>query len=446
MARRTWTSRCGAALALALIGAGTSASAAPPPPDSSITPLATADQAEADRQALRLMARPEVMRARDNVAARWRNVVHNDPPIEAWLSFDDMLTDYTYNYALKAVADPNYPRVIHTYTQPHQAHGVAIPGSRWGGNNPDNAYRIIPIDGTAHYRLDGRRIGSGPADVSFTLTGDYETTTTLGLLTSRDLKTNPDGTFTITLDPDPANGRPNHIQTKPNTLFLYIRDTMSDWRQKPNVLAIHRLDPPTAPPRTDDQAAAIAAAAMIAGQAQVYYYVKVAHGTPNSFEPFPKSAGAGGGLVTQRSTMSDAILGDDDALVITLQPGGAAYYSLVAHDWWFITRDVTRYQSSLANGQSRPNADGTTTYVMSEKDPGVFNWIDPGRVRNPIMLIRLQGLPASPTLEPWVKTRLVKLSQLKSELPAGTRWVTPAERAAQLAERKAEYEARLADH
>jgi len=442
--RGMWTTRA-AGLAAALTLAGAPAAALQPPATSSGNPLATSDQTEADQQALRIVQRPEVQRARANVEMRWRRVLHNDPPVEAWASFDDMLTDYTYNYALKAVADPNYPKVIHVYTQPHSWRGMEVPGSRWGGNNPDNVYRIIPIDGKAHYRLTGRRIGAGPADVSFQLVGDYQTTQTLGLLSSRDMTYNPDGTFSITLDPEPANGRINHIQTKPTSLFLFIRDSLSDWDQKPNALVIRRLDPPAAPPRTDDQAAAIGADAMIDGQAQVYYYVKMAHGTPNYLEPFPKSSGPGGGLVSQRASIGDALLSDDDALVITLQPGGAKYYSLVSHDYWFITTDVTKHVSSLANGQSQPNADGTVTYVMSIKDPGVANWIDPGGLHNPIMMIRLQGLPAHPTTEPSVTARLVKLSELKGELPPETQWVTPQQRAAEVARRKAQYESRFAD-
>ena len=31
---------------------------------------------------------------------------------------------------------------------------MGVPGSRWGGDNPDNVYRIIPIDDKARYRLE----------------------------------------------------------------------------------------------------------------------------------------------------------------------------------------------------------------------------------------------------------------------------------------------------
>jgi len=435
-----------AAIAVSCLLAGTiPAAVAKNAPVPVSNPLATQDQTEAHRQALRLLQRPEVREARANVEMRWRRILHNEPPVEAWLAFDDMLADYTYNYALKAVANPNYPRVIHIYTQPHKWRGMAVPGSRWGGNNPDNIYRIIPVDGAARFRIDGRRTGTGPSNVSYQLVADYPTTGTLGLLTDRDLTYNPDGTFSIELGPEPANGRKNYIQTRPGALFVFIRDTLNDWDQKADALSVTRLDAPAAPPRSDEQAAGIAAQAMISGMAQVYYYTKVAHGIPNYFPPFPKSSGPTGGLYSQRATYGDAMLGDDDALIVTLQPGGARYYSLVAHDWWFITRDVTKYQSSLTNAQSVPNADGTVTFVLSIKDPGVWNWVDTGGLHNPIMMIRLQGLASDPAVEPWVRTRLVKLSDLEAELPPDTRRATPAERAAQIAKRKRQYDARLAD-
>jgi hypothetical protein len=61
-------------------------------------------------------------------------------------------------------------------------------------------------------------------------------------------------------------------------------------------------------------------------------------------------------------------------------------------------------------------------------------------------MIRLQGFPVGSTKEPWIRSELVKLPELKSVLPAGTRWVTTSDRATQIEKRKAQYEARLADH
>ena len=38
-----------------------------------------------------------------------------------------------------------------------------------------------------------------------------------------------DGSFVITVDADPAGGRPNHVQSTPEAHEFYIRDVMLDW-------------------------------------------------------------------------------------------------------------------------------------------------------------------------------------------------------------------------
>lgn len=409
-------------------------------------PLATTDQTEVTATALRVLDYPEIRKARNTVVLRWKAVLQNDPPQEAWNSFESSIDDYTFNYVLKAAAsDANYPKVVHIYTPPHEWRGMKVPGSRWGGDNPDNVYRIIPIDGKARFRLDGRRIGNGPSFVSYTLTGNYETMKTLNNLESKDVQVRPDGTFSITLDPQPANGRVNHIQTKPGALFLFIRDSLGDWKQRANALTIHRLDPPDAPPLTDQQIADRAADIMVEGVAPVYWVLKMVHGTPNVTPPL-HHAGTVGGLVTQRNSTGEARLNDDEALMVTVNPAGAAYFSLVGQNYWFITIDYGRLTGSLNSGQSIANRDGTYTYVVSVKDPGVHNWLDTGGLHNVLVQLRLQGLPDKLPSEPAVQWKLVKLADLKQSLPKETVWVTAEQRSRQRQQRQLEYQARMADH
>lgn len=444
MTHRIMTSLLVKGLLIAAISPGAAAAARPVEREVS-SPLATDDQTAVDRQAMRLLHLPQIEQERLNTMVRWKNVLHDDPAPEDWASFESMIDDYTYNYAIKAVLDPNYPRVAHVYTQPHEWRGMKVPGSRWGGNNPDNVYRLIPIDGKARFRVDGKRFGTGPTVVTYGIVSDEETTWTSVQITDKDISYGADGTFSLTLDPQPAGGRRNHIQTDPRARFLFIRDTLGDWAQRPNALSIHRFDPPDAPPLTDEQAAERAAYAMKNGMSQVYYYVRMAHGKDNSLPDFPATAGSFGGVLTQKSSFGNARIGDDEALIVTINPDTARYYSLVAHNYWFISIDYDRHTSSLNNAQSIRNADGTLTYVVSLKDPGVHNWIDTGGVHNPILMIRLQGLAEGQPSSPWLKTRLVKLINLKAELPADTKWVTAADRKAQLDLRRSQYLARMAD-
>ena len=49
---------------------------------------------------------------------------------------------------------------------------------------------------------------------------------TVAVLNGRTMQVDSDGTFTITVDADPANGRRNHVQTTPEAHEFYIRDVL----------------------------------------------------------------------------------------------------------------------------------------------------------------------------------------------------------------------------
>ena len=62
----------------------------------------------------------------------------------------------------------------------------------------------------------------------------------------------PDGAFTITVDPTPADGRKNHIQTQPGCYAIWVRDALGDWSPtSANRLWVRRIDPVDGPPRRD---------------------------------------------------------------------------------------------------------------------------------------------------------------------------------------------------
>jgi len=116
---------------------------------------------------------------------------------------------------------------------------------------------------------------------------------------------------------------------------------------------------------------------------------------------------------------------------------------VVLQNAWTITSPYWNHQSSLTNDQSKPNADGTYTFVVSTRDPGVANWIDTTGLRDGTLFARWQGLPgAVPT--PTAGATAVALSRLDAALLAGTPHVTAAERAEQLAQRAAGFERRIA--
>ena len=94
--------------------------------------------------------------------------------------------------------------------------------------------------------------------------------------------------------------------------------------------------------------------------------------------------------------------------------------------------------------QSVANEDGTYSFVISKADPGVHNWVDPTDMNEGILTLRWaefkNGIPG-PDLG--ADGKVVKLKELTKILPPNTRFITPAERQKQLADRAASYAWRI---
>jgi hypothetical protein len=100
--------------------------------------------------------------------------------------------------------------------------------------------------------------------------------------------------------------------------------------------------------------------------------------------------------------------------------------------------------SSLNKSQAVANTDGAYVYVLSLRDPGVHNWIDPVGLREGWMLLRWQGVP--PTTDPATLIRsvtAVKLDDLEAALPAGTPKADIRSRSEQIKARMAEFAVRI---
>jgi hypothetical protein len=254
-----------------------------------------------------------------------------------------------------------------------------------------------------------------------------------------------DGSFTITVDSDPANGRPNHVQASAAAHEFYIRDVLLDWQHDdPNHLDVRRLGgSPATPPRTLDEQAE-ATAAMMAYFAD--FTGKLSHGVykmpPNHFD-LAWSADKIGAMRNQVYVMGRFDLAPDEAFVVDVSDGGAEYFTVPLSNIWGTTLNLVDRAGSLNKAQSVANEDGTYTYVISPVDPGVANWIDSDGLHEGILTLRMAEFgPTGPRADLGARGRVVKLDQLAAEVPT-LRSVSPAERAAQLASRRAAYLRRL---
>ena len=149
-------------------------------------------------------------------------------------------------------------------------------------------------------------------------------------------------------------------------------------------------------------------------------------------------------LATQQQSAGYFQLADDQALVITIDPGNAGYFIVPITNDWTITDNYWDAQTSLNNFQAVPNADGVTyTIVVSPTDPGVANWVSTGGLNQGTLSIRFQDLDLSSPRRPAVSTQVVSVADV---LPPGEPPFTEAQRAAQIALRQSGYNKRYAPY
>jgi hypothetical protein len=150
-------------------------------------------------------------------------------------------------------------------------------------------------------------------------------------------------------------------------------------------------------------------------------------------------------LVTQAYSIGHFNIGEDQALVLTLDAGNARYASIQVSNLWGVTQDAVRRSMSLNTSQASPGADGVFTFVLSAKDPGVANWLDPDGLRQGFLFLRWAAFgprnEARETLS--AHAHLVSLRDLKREIPASLARVNPEARRARALEREADYMARF---
>jgi hypothetical protein len=434
------------ALAFSMILAGGWACA-----DSAI--LATADQQFIESRAIKGVATPEVKEQIEASTKIFASLpVAADPEAERTLR--PAIEELAFATALDAAdSDSQRPRVVWGFTAPRTWRGHAVPGSRWGIDNPDNVYRIIPVDGNSKYEISVRSRAPGPIQYSFLVYDSFvgedgrgaHLDTPVAGLRDRDIKVGADGAFTITVDSSPANGRSNHIQTNDNARVLLVRNTFSDWqRQIPLEVSIKLVGTPSRPALSDAEVAKRAASLLKSATETLVGWEKSGFAARSSVNVIstPNARGGGWGYAANGNFK----IADDEALVVTLNPLGAKYVGFDLTTPWLVSLEHIHGSGSLNSTQAQPNRDGTITYIIAAKDPGVYNWLSTDGVHAGNILIRWQALPESTTTADTAvqSVKVIKLGELNAALPAGIRQVTAAERRQLFDQRAAAYAHRYA--
>ncbi len=457
------------------------------------TDLATTDQLNAEQLATRIANSLPVQLAKIVLKLGWwlaakHNYALIGGPDQANMDqLDQAVTEYATQTAMEIqLLQSNGPAVYQQVAATHTWYMQSFAGTRIWYDNPDTIYRFIGVNDASSYVITGRFFGDAvPADTNFSvLTG--LTGATAANLNGGDMAINPDGSFTITANSSPAApGDTNHLQLPPGTTLITTRNTLSDWNlQEPMTLSVLRVSGP--PPSLFSQIGGFAIpfiGPLVSGNPLLTTLVSIIPPLPGHIVQSIEAAvimlllGINGeneymgvattnpttGERTQPNVLTDPAhnasflstqlqstgyfqLDNDQALVVTIDPGNAGYFSVPITNDWTITNNYWDQQTSLNTDQSVANPDGTYTLVISPTDPGVANWVSTGGLNQGTISIRFQDFDSGSTDDPTIHSQLVQIDQLGTVLPGTTVYVTPEERRAQIAKRQLGYNRRYSPY
>ena len=326
------------------------------------------------------------------------------------------------------------------------------PYTKMGLDNPDTLYFHAYLRDDAEYVVTGRR--GTTADLSFqVLKGDYspvEVPDSLSAFDDRAIDIAADGTFELRFGPAaPASSsrqsRSNYFRLGPGSSMLLVREVYSDWAaERRGTIAIRRADRAGyAPPATADPDA-VAKRYAVAGKILLsrlrtflafpeWFYLNEPVNTMTPPRPTP------GGLATQFSSAGHYDLEDDQAMIVTVPAADrdvAPYQGIQLGSRWYVSLDYINHQTSLTADQARIDPDGRMRFVISERDPGLANWLERTGHRRGYVQIRWQRLTRDLTPEDGPQVAVVPLADLPGVLPYYEK-VSPEDWRARIAARQA---------
>ncbi len=401
------------------------------------SPMATEDQQSVERTALKLLKEPLVQALLDGFAREVKEAIPHGPLSAA--IFDYEFEQMRWIALMAAInIDPNHPRIHAVSLYPHQTDGVDICSGKGLHPSPDYIYRLAPVDDAARFVVQGKKPANGPLAFECSLIGANEATQ--GNLSIGDLKVAADGSFTITVDPQPAGDRPNHLQSTAGAQQLIIRDIFDHIeRQRPMTLTIERLDPPKAPPQSIADIVKEAPRQLTKALRGTMAVTGTIKRMPPNVLPTPAFMNQGETLVTQAYAMGHFKLAEDQAFVIRMTMGSAEYAIVPATNYWGGIGDFLNHRTCISSGRATPNPDGSYTYVVSRTDPGVTNWVETDGLDEGCLCVRWTAFRQDGGPMPTLEAKLVNLSALETALPPGTPRLDAAARKAQIAQHARDY-------
>jgi hypothetical protein len=327
------------------------------------------------------------------------------------------------------------------------------PYTKMGLDNPDTLYWHAYLRDDAEYIISGTR--GTTADLSFqVLKGDYTPVDVPDSLTAfddREMQIGPGGEFEFRFGP--GKSRPGYFTLGPGSAMLAVREVHSDWAtERRGTIRIRRAGQDGLAPAAPAGTATAAKRYAVAGKLLLsrirtflafpeWFYLNE---PVNTLTPPRRTPG---GLATQFSSVGHYDLADDEAMIVDVPAAPkevAPYQGIQLGSMWYISLDYVNHQSSLTADQARIDPDGRMRFVISERDPGVANWLErTGHDRGYVQL-RWQRLSRDLGPEDGPEVRIAAVGDLARHLPFyDSARVTPEEWRARIAARQAAFAGRM---
>ena len=289
---------------------------------------------------------------------------------------------------------------------------------------PGESYRVWGSRGTARYV--GLQSMAGMASSANVLLDELE----LG----------PDGQVELVLSTEERRG--NWLPLGEDATALVVRHFFYDWdTEVASTLEIERIGhttggPDDPPRRAGDPRAVVARQLIALGDfvaANLDFFLQFSRPeVPNTFLP-PLDGTSMGAAAENRPVIGSWQLGPDEVLLVEVAPPEGLYWSASLGNAWWETIDYARHQSSLNGHQVSIDDDGVVRLVVAHRDPGLANWLDTAGHRTGPVIVRYVRTESAPM----PSARVLSFDDVATALPSGTRWVSPDERRAVIARRRA---------
>ncbi len=337
-------------------------------------------------------------------------------------------------------------------------HPFCSPIRKLGCDDADCIYFQSWINDHDTYRISGRRGSSrmlnfavhGPWRPGYLHEpfGDFPFANVFG----EDLDVDGDDHFELWISPDQHPG--NWIESQPGTRKIFCRQYFDRWDEKPGAFRIERVGPPEppAPLSVDTLLEAM-------GAAGSFVYDTVSYWPDALWDRYrireqinqlvAQEADESKGVKPPHTDEIDAKRGRvvghlawelprDSAMVIEFDPGDS-FWQVTNMNVFGASLDFRYRQVNLTSGTSVRDSDQKVRLIMSHVDPGFANWIDTqehGRGWMFFRNVRTRTLPE-------VRTRIVAMEDVGTDLEGVSPRITQAEREAEMRTRLAAYARRL---